>query len=370
MIEGIALFICAVVVAMFSVGAYRLVRMRNLFRYTPLPKLDNPPSISVCIPARNEGHAMTDCLDRVIASTYQKLEIIVLDDQSGDKTPSLIKAYAHDGVRFVEGSALAEGWLGKNHSLAALLEEASGEYVLFMDVDTRLQPDSIDQLVAYAENEHAEMVSVLPRRDDGVRSSTVFSSLRYFWELLFHSKTRPAVASSAWLVRRESLLESGGFNEMRAAIQPEAVLAKYWAGLEKSRYRFLIGTRQLGVAYEKRWQSQRDTSVRLLFPLLGQSILRSMIAVLDLLVLASPVALFFVGVAINSVAVAASSAVVYAIGGIVFWYYFRRVWSRGSLLGAAVWPVLVVQEAIFIIISTMRYRQGRVNWKGRSVRLN
>ncbi len=369
MIEGITLFICAVVVAMFSVGAYRLVRMRNLFRYTPLPKLDNPPSVSVCIPARNEGHAMTDCLDRVIASTYQKLEIIVLDDQSGDKTPSLIKAYAHDGVRFVEGSALAEGWLGKNHSLAALLEEASGEYVLFMDVDTRLQPDSIDQLVAYAENEHAEMVSVLPRRDDGVRSGTVFSSLRYFWELLFHSKTRPAVASSAWLVRRESLLASGGFSEMRAAIQPEAVLAKHWAGLEKSRYRFLIGTRELGLAYEKRWQSQRDTSVRLLFPLLGKSVLRSAVAVLDLIVLVSPIVLLVVGAILQSTIVIALSALVYVLGVLVFWYYFRRVWSRGSLLGAVLWPILVIQEAVFIAISTVRYRQGRVNWKGRQVSL-
>ena len=46
---------------------------------------------------------MTDALHRVIASTYPKLEIIVLDDLSADKTPALIKAFAQDGVRFIEG---------------------------------------------------------------------------------------------------------------------------------------------------------------------------------------------------------------------------------------------------------------------------
>ena len=75
------------------------------------------PSVTVCIPARNEQHALTDCLQRVLSSTYQKLEIIVLDDVSGDDTSALIKSFASEGVRFVRGSQLAEGWLGKNHAL-------------------------------------------------------------------------------------------------------------------------------------------------------------------------------------------------------------------------------------------------------------
>ncbi|HEY5695544.1 MAG TPA: glycosyltransferase, partial [Candidatus Saccharimonadales bacterium] len=49
-----------------------------------LPEISELPTVSVCIPARNERHAMTQCLERVLASTYQKLEVIVFDDSSDD----------------------------------------------------------------------------------------------------------------------------------------------------------------------------------------------------------------------------------------------------------------------------------------------
>ena len=87
---------------------------------------------------------MTDALHRVIASTYPKLEIIVLDDLSADKTPALIKAFAQDGVRFIEGGPVPKDWLGKNHALDTLLRQASGTYVLFLDVESHacwLDPD-------------------------------------------------------------------------------------------------------------------------------------------------------------------------------------------------------------------------------------
>src|ERR1700759_1043342 len=106
------------------VFAFNHFKMKTILSDSKM--LKDLPSVSVCIPARNETHAMSQCLERVIASTYPKLEVIVLDDSSVDDTSVLIKAYAHAGVRFVEGSRLPKGWLGKNHALQGLLHEASG----------------------------------------------------------------------------------------------------------------------------------------------------------------------------------------------------------------------------------------------------
>src|SRR5690606_9393006 len=171
--------------------AWRLARAYRQFtvkmNLTSATLLADLPSVSVCIPARNETHAMTECLERVIASNYPKIEIIVLDDSSVDDTSVLIKSFAHSGVRFVEGSPLPDGWLGKNHALEGLLKEASGRYVFFMDVDTKISPFTISQLVAYAASEDATMVSVLPRRNDGWRMSVIWTTLRYFWEIIFHT---------------------------------------------------------------------------------------------------------------------------------------------------------------------------------------
>jgi len=324
------------------------------------------PSVTVCIPARDETHAMTECLERVIASHYPKLEIIVLDDQSRDNTPSLIKAFARDGVRFVEGSTLPESWLGKNHALQGLLKEASGSYVLFLDVDTRLAPDSIGQLVEYAVAKDATMVSVMPMRTDGRRLSVLFSTLRYFWEVIFHRREAPATASNAWMIHRQTLLKDfGGFAPFKDAIQPESKLSA--ALMATNSYRFLLSDETLGVAYEKKWRSQIDTSIRLLFPLLGAKISHALVALLDLLIVASPLAVLIAGVFTGWTIHQTIAVVAMVLFAGLYASYLRRVRAKGWLIGSLLWPVIVLQEAVVLLFSMYSYRRGSVTWKGRTV---
>ena len=324
------------------------------------------PSVTVCIPARNEMHALTECLERVIASDYDKLEIIVLDDASGDNTSSLIKSFAKDGVRFVEGKALPVGWLGRNHALQGLLREASGSYILFMDVDTRISPNAVSNIVRYALSQSAGMVSVLPRREDSLRASVLFSPLRFFWEVMFHSKASPATVGNAWLINRELLLSRfNGFEALKSTVQPESQLSASLA--TTNQYRFLMSTAAFGVAYEKKWRSQLITSTRLLFPLLEKKLPMALIAILDLFIMLIPtiviISLFYVDLTIVHI-VGIAIAVVYAF---VYGWYLRRVWNMGSFFGALLWPVLLLQEIILIIASVSQYKRRTVRWKGRDV---
>lgn len=372
MIEGILFLLYAILASMIIALGVRLRHVYRLFQMntilTPSKVIEELPSVSVLIPARNESHAMTDCLQHIINNNYPKLEIIVLNDASNDKTSSLIKAFAHDGVRFVEGKALPSGWLGKNHALNELLQQASGTYALFLDVDTRLSPDAIEQLVAYATQEKAAMVSVLPRREDGWLLSTLFSPLRYFWTVLFHRQESPAVASSAWMIHQATFLAvCKDFRQMKAAIQPESKVASIF--MQQQLYRFLIGTPELGVAYEKKWRSQVDTSLRLLFPILGGQVVRAMVAMLDLLIIASPLLIFLVG-SITGWSVHQVIVVVLWLGfALLYGSYLRKVWRRGWLLGALLWGVIVIQEVMLIGLSSFNYTRDRVTWKGRPVHL-
>jgi glycosyltransferase involved in cell wall biosynthesis len=372
MLEVILYLLYAVLLGVLGVAIWRLrygLRHFKMKRLMTVAKVvEKLPSVTVCIPARNETHAMTDCLQSVISNTYPKLEVIVLDDVSRDNTSSLIKAFAQDGIRFVEGAALPEGWLGKNHALHELAQEASGTYLLFMDVDTRLQPDSIEQLVAYAEQENADMVSVLPRREDGWRTSVLMAPLRYFWEVIFHRREAPASSSNAWMIRREVLRDQfGGFQQFKMIVQPEAKLSA--ALMAKNRYRVLIGTKLLGITYEKKWSSQVETSVRLLFPLLGANPLHAMIAVLDLLVIAAPLFVvlsgFLAGWGIHQVL---SGLLLLAFAALYGTYLSRVRGGKTWLVGALLWPVIVLQEAVLITVSTIQYLRHRVTWKGRLVR--
>jgi len=358
------LTIVSVLFAWKLMYVFKRFKMKRLISEPSM--LRDMPSVSVCIPARNEADAMTQCLERVIASTYPKLEIIVLDDSSGDNTSHLIKAFAHSGVRFVEGSPLPEGWLGKNYALQGLLDEASGTLVLFMDVDTHIKPDTIEQLVSYIRQENATMISVLPERHDGWRASVLFSTMRYFWELMLHRRSTPAVASSAWMVHRQQFIDDcDGFNNMRLHIQPEATCASLFS--KSNEYSFLIGTPLLGVTYEKKWASQVDTSIRLLYPIFGGRWYGAIPAIGLLLLLNLPT-LFIIGGFIDGwsiiqIAAAWQLSVFIAIYGL----YLGTVWKKGWWFGAVLWPYIIAQELALLICSITSYLRHSVTWKGRPV---
>ena len=372
MLEAILYLLYAVLLGMFIGAAwklryaYRHFKMKSLL--TNARSIDAMPSVTVCIPARNENHAMTDSLQRVIASNYPKLEVIVLDDLSGDGTSALIKAFAHEGIRFVEGSPLPQEWLGKNHALQGLLKQASGTYVLFMDVDTRLSPDSIEQLVAYTLQEDATMVSVLPRRADGPRASILFSPLRYFWEIMFHRRTAPATSSGAWMIHRQTLLDKWqGFTQFKDAIQPESRLSAVL--MASGQYRFLIGTELLGISYEKKWSSQIGTSIRLLLPLLGGKTVHVIIAALDLLIASMPLWIILAGFIFGWGVHQIIAGIFYILFAGLYAFYARKVWNAGSIIGGLLWSYVVIQEAVLVVLSAIRYAQNAVTWKGRHVKV-
>jgi len=371
MLEGIIYIVDAVLVLVLATMAVQLRKMLRLTtppRYTTAiaPDVDLP-SVTVCIPARNEQHALIDCLQRIIASDYKKLEIIVLDDSSGDETSALIKSFASEGVRFVSGSTLPKGWLGKNHALQGLLDEASGSYILFVDVDTVLSPSAIEHIVRYALSHRSSMVSVLPRREDGWRASVVLSPLRYFWELIFSRRLWPATASNAWLIRREVLLTRfNGFRGFKNTIQPESKIAAELA--QTKEYSFLVSTSAFGVGYEKKWRSQLITSVRLLYPLLGQNLALAILAILDIILLLSPYIIVVILIFVSVDALLLAFSVLLAVASCsLYGIYTYRVWRRGWLIGAVAWPLILIQEAFLICASIVQYNRRTVRWKGRLI---
>lgn len=362
-----ATIICLTAVAIVTLS--RRISQARPPRYTTSIATESElPSVSVCIPARNEAHVLMDCLQKVCASTYQKLEIIVLDDSSADNTSALIKSFASEGVRFVQGKPLQSGWIGKNHALQGLLEEASGTYILFMDVDTRIEPQVVEHTVRSMLSQRLAMVSIVPRREDGWRASIVFSPLRYFWEILFNRALLPSTSSNAWMIQRSVLQkEFDGFSGIKDVVQPETQIATRLA--RDNRYRFLMSTAEFGVSFEKKWRSQLVTSVRLLYPLLSKNIFHVIGAILLLCYLLTPFLLLSIATSLPSFSYWAFSIAFLACGIQIVLYalYTKRMWRRGWLLGAIVWPLIVLQEIALIIASVILYRRHMVMWKGRPI---
>jgi hypothetical protein len=265
----------------------------------------------------------------------------------------------------VPGTSLPDGWLGKNHALETLAREASGNLVVFMDVDTFIQPTTISQLVSYALSQHLDMVSVIPRRDDGWRPNVLFGHLRYFWQLVGSRRASPAAASALWLIGHQTLInELGGFSNYKDMVEPVSALA---AKLGMARYHCIVSNAELGVSYEKRWKSQMETSRRLLYPMAGANPLGGLLATLFLMLLNVP-SFVVLSLLILPWTIVHLLAVWLLFGYMVCYAMFTsRTWRKGWWLGGLLWPVVVLQELVLMISSLVGYARHTVTWKGRSI---
>ena len=354
----------------FTVFALRICRALTKYRpIIPTSKLafdTDLPSVTVCIPARNEEHALAECLQRVISSTYEKLEIVVLDDSSSDNTSILIKSFAHAGVRFVRGSHLPDGWLGKNHALKELAEQANGSYILFMDVDTRLSPVAIEYIVRNSLARGTSMLSIIPRRNDPFRVSILFSPLKYYWELLRDRPESPAAASNAWFIKRSEARRI--FSEEQESIKNAPLPEAAFASILKNTYSPLLGVKGFGVSYEKKWSSQVETSIRILYPMLGKKVFRSLAVSVGLASLTIPYIISLSSFWAYHPLLSTWSTALAILFSSLYTLYAQTFWSRGWLVAFIAWPYIILQEAILIIISAIQHKRGRILWKGRPVR--
>ena len=125
---------------------------------------DPAPLVSILIPARDEEHNIRDCLRTLASQDYPNFEIIVVDDRSRDDTGRIVEEFARDHpfIRLVKGRELPEGWLGKSHACHQAFQEARGEWLLFVDADTRHSPESLTQTMNYVLGNRVDMLSLYP----------------------------------------------------------------------------------------------------------------------------------------------------------------------------------------------------------------
>ncbi len=353
---------------------------RNIWK-TRAPRIDvhtlatnELPSLTVAIPARNETDELETCLTSLVASNYPKLEILVLDDCSQDKrTPEIIRQFAHDGVRFIQGKVPGDNWLAKNQAYQQLFEESNGEYIVFCGVDTRFGPDSLRLLVAAALKKRKTMISIIPKNVIPAafsgRSSTLLQPMRYAWELalprrLFH---RPAVLSTCWIAKRELLASAGGFGAVSRSVVPESYFARVSA--VHDGYSFMQGNDKMNITSNKTSDEQLATAVRTRYPQVHRRIemvfaltlaeLFGIIMPFGLLVAAKPANLSSY-LAILGGATVIILTCAYAL--VVTLAY--RLWLVRSLV---LLPFACIADIALLNYSMIRYEFFTVEWKGRNV---
>jgi len=172
------------------------------------------PKISIIIPVYNTEKTLDNCLKSVLKQTYDKLEIICVDDGSNDNSLEICKKYEQMDERII---VLSKKNGGPASARNMGLKEATGEFVTFIDSDdwienntyeklVKLISDDVDMLV-YGFSKDTDLV-VEPMQNIGYIGDEIYSREKLI-EYAFCREKYRRFAAYVWnkLFRRSILLK-------------------------------------------------------------------------------------------------------------------------------------------------------------------
>ncbi len=170
------------------------------------------------------------------------MAIVLVDDHSGDGTRPIAQRIAVGATRPLEmvgAPPLPAGWSGKLWAVEQGVRLAGqrwpeARYLLLTDADIAHAPDNLARLVAKAERERLDLVSLMVRlRCASFWERLLVPAFVFFFQLLYPfaavneaGRRTAAAAGGCMLVRRRALREAGGIAAIRGALIDDVALAR------------------------------------------------------------------------------------------------------------------------------------------------
>jgi hopene-associated glycosyltransferase HpnB len=336
------------------------------------------PRVVAVVPARNEAGTIERCLESLINQDYPgELRIILVDDHSKDGTAALARAAAQrsggtERVVIVQAVELQQGWTGKIWALQQGVNQAGGfspAYFWFTDADIEHGPDALRTLVARAESERLDLVSLMVLlQARGFSERLLIPAFLYFFLMLYppkwisNAKSKTAgAAGGCILLRRQALERIGGIAAICGEVIDDCALARavkrtggsIWLGLTRSS----VSLR----AYD-RFGEIRDLIARTAFTQLGYSTLVLIGTIAGMLLT------YLVPVALSFSAEPLIWRISLAGWALMTLTYLPTVrFYRLSPLWASLLPLAALFYSYATCLSAVRYWMGRGGqWKGRT----
>jgi chlorobactene glucosyltransferase len=339
------------------------------------------PSVTVIVPARNEERIIGRCITGVGAQDYprEQLKILVVDDNSEDRTGAIIReaAKGDDRIEVMASGPLPAGWLGKPHACAEAAVRPAGEWLWFLDADIVAEPAALRTAMRTALADGLDLLSLQPQQE--LRSVAERMTIPAgFFLIAFTQDLRQtndpgspeaSVDGQFMLIRRDVYEAVGGHAAVRNAVAEDSELAKR---IKAAGHRLAVyGTEGLLRArmYED-VRSLREGLARQAASLLGgapalliAAVCASALAGAAVLLPAwagYEVATYGGGIAIVALCCAAAGSLAMLGTHVGAARYFRMPFWYGL-----VYPLQYVLGAALLAYAAWQRTQGRTRWKGR-----
>jgi glycosyltransferase involved in cell wall biosynthesis len=331
--------------------------------------------VSAIVPARNEEAVIAACVES-LATQEEIAEILVVDDQSSDRTGEIVRSFAakYSNVRLLAAAELPAGWVGKNHAVWIGAKEARGEWMLFTDADAVHARDSALKALAIAAENDAALVSFSPEQlmetwYEKAVIPYVFTRLsqRFRFADVNDSRNAAAAANGQFiLIRRDAYDAIGGHASIAGEVLEDVALA---ARVKAAGYRLWFGSGKGIVrvrmyrSFAAMWEGWRKN----LYMLMGGSLkaVKTELARALLPILLTLLATVTVGGITESVIFTAGVFVVGLLGILIA--YDAELESSGFSPRLLVYAIQGrILFAALLWASYCSHRSGQLEWKGRA----
>ncbi len=195
-------------------------------------------SVSVVVPTLNEAERISPCLAGLSRQSYEVREITIVDSNSQDGTPDLVKAAQQQDPRFrlITDDPLPPGWVGRPWALhnGFLHSSEQSEWFLGIDADTQPHPGLVAGLVKTALAEGYDLVSLSPQfilkypGECWLQPALLITLLYRFDSAGVNPQVAERVMANGqcFLCRRSVLAQLGGYTSARSSFCDDVTLAR------------------------------------------------------------------------------------------------------------------------------------------------
>ena len=168
------------------------------------------PAVSVLVTVYNRARWIAQCLDSILASSWQDFEVVVVDDASADNSVEIIEKYAARDPRVLLHRN--ERNLGDypNRNRAASL--ARGRFLKYLDADDTIYPHSLELMVNAMLAAPAAALGLSWNVIDPPVPYPFVSTPSEVYHAHFLGKSLLGVGPSAAIMSRDAFLDAGGFS--------------------------------------------------------------------------------------------------------------------------------------------------------------
>lgn len=140
----------------------------------------NKKLVSIIMPVYQAEEFLCDAINSVLAQTYSKWELILVDDGSTDSSGKICDAYAQKDNRI---KVIHQWNAGQSSARNSGMDVAEGEYIGFLDNDDSYYPDAVSILVNNIEDNNADIAagSYVARYEKGTFIHDTHSGSVYMW---------------------------------------------------------------------------------------------------------------------------------------------------------------------------------------------